>query len=141
MPRRSFNIPRTFFYAALAVVDPIGDRVREEMDGPGRSHVIGELVGTYPIVVERQTYEPRRWFGSMRRLSLARAIQGSNTIEGFEATLDDAAAVALGEELLDAGEETRLALAGYRNAMTYVLQLVDEKDFDYSTRFSRVFIS
>jgi len=79
-------------------------------------------------------FEPRRWYGSLRRLSLARAIQGSNTIEGYDAALDDAAAVALGEEPLDASEETWRALQGYRDAMTYVVQLVTEDDFEYSTR-------
>ena len=79
-----------------------------------------------------QLHEPRRWYGSLRRLSFARAIQGSNSIEGFDAALDDAAAVALGEEPLDADDETRLALKGYRDAMTYVLQLANETDFEYS---------
>jgi len=76
--------------------------------------------------------EPRRWYGSMRRLALARAIQGSNTIEGFDASLDDAAAVGLGEEPLDTKDETLSALVGYRNAMTFVLQLVGDRDFEYS---------
>lgn len=79
-------------------------------------------------------HEPRRWIGSLRRLAFARAIQGSNSIEGYDAALDDAAAVALGEEPLDASEETRLALAGYRDAMTYVLQLATDDDFSYSTQ-------
>jgi len=79
-----------------------------------------------------QLHEPRRWVGSLRRLSFARNIQGSNSIEGFEAALDDAAAVAVGEEPLDASTETRLALEGYRDAMTYVLQLASEQDFEYS---------
>lgn len=78
--------------------------------------------------------EPRRWHGSLRRLAFARAIQGSNSVEGYTAALDDAAAVALGEEPLDANEETRLALAGYRDAMTYVLQLASDPDFEYSTQ-------
>lgn len=84
-----------------------------------------------------QLHEPRRWYGSLRRLSFARAIQGSNSIEGFEAVLDDAAAVALGAEPLDAGQETRLALEGYRDAMTYVLQLASEPDFAYTTQLLR----
>lgn len=81
-------------------------------------------------------HEPRRWVGSLRRLAFARAIQGSNSIEGYDAALDDAAAVALGEEPLDTNEETRLALAGYRDAMTYVLQLAtdNDDDFAYSTQ-------
>lgn len=73
-----------------------------------------------------QLNEPKRWSGSLRRLSFARNIRGSNSIEGFDAALDDAVAVAVGEEPLDASTETRLALEGYRNAMTYVLQLAQE---------------
>lgn len=79
-----------------------------------------------------QLHEPRRWAGSLRRLSLARAIQGSNSIEGYEAGLDDAVDVAAGEEPLDVDEETRLALQAYRQAMTYVLQLAEDPDFEYS---------
>lgn len=79
-----------------------------------------------------QLHEPRRWVGSLRRLSLARAIQGSNTIEGYTAELDDAVAVAAGEEPVDTDTETRLALKGYRDAMTYVLQVSNDPDFEYS---------
>ena len=84
--------------------------------------------------LRHQLHEPNRWYGSLRRLSFARAIQGSNSIEGYVAGLDDAAAVAVGEEPLDADEETRLALEGYRRAMTYVLQLAGEEEFAYSTQ-------
>lgn len=79
-----------------------------------------------------QLNEPRRWAGSLRRLSFARNIRASNSIEGFDATLDDAAALALGEEPLDANTETRLAIEGYRNAMTYVLQLAQEPPVEYT---------
>lgn len=79
-----------------------------------------------------QLYEPRRWSGALRRMTFARNIQGSNSIEGYDARLDDAAAVALGEEPLDADTETTLALAGYRSAMTYVLQLVQEQELSVS---------
>ncbi|GLY15937.1 cell division protein Fic [Kineosporia sp. NBRC 101677] len=81
-----------------------------------------------------QLHEPRRWSGSLRRLSLARAIQGSNSIEGYDARLDDAAAVALGEDPLDVGEETQRALAGHRDAMTHVLQLRQDEEFEHSTQ-------
>ena len=60
--------------------------------------------------VRYQLFEPRPWYGSLRRLSIARAIQGSNSIEGLDANLEDAVAVAVGEEPLDADQETRLAL-------------------------------
>jgi Fic family protein len=81
-----------------------------------------------------QLTEPRRWVGSLRRLSLARAIQGSNSIEGYEAGIDDAVDVAAGEEPLDVDEETRLALNGYRDAMTYVLQAAEDPDFQHSAQ-------
>jgi Fic family protein len=81
-----------------------------------------------------QLHEPRRWFGSLRRQAFARVLRGSNSIEGFDAELDDAAAIAVGEAPIDAPEETRLALEGYRDAMTYVLQLSTEPDFVYSTQ-------
>jgi Fic family protein len=67
--------------------------------------------------------EPRRWYGSLRRTALARAVQGSNSIEGYHASVEDVAAIVEGEEPIDVSEETRLAVAGYRDAMTYVLQL------------------
>lgn len=76
-------------------------------------------------------YEPRRWTGSLRRVQFARAVQGSNSIEGYEAKLDDALAIEMGEEALDASEETALAIKGYRDAMTYVLQLAEEPRFRF----------
>src|ERR1700722_8672463 len=84
--------------------------------------------------LRHQLIEPRRWYGSLRRLSIARANQGSKSIEGFDANLEDAAAVAVGEEPLDTDQETRLALKGYRDAMTFVLQLAIDSDFTYSSQ-------
>src|SRR5262245_63211695 len=66
--------------------------------------------------------EPRRWAGTLRRLTFARAVQGSNSIEGYNATLDDVVAAVEGEPTVDADSETALAVTGYRDAMTYVLQ-------------------
>ena len=75
---------------------------------------------------------PRRWMGLLRRNTFARAIQGSNSIEGYNVTLDDAIAVVEGEEPLDADTEARLNVEGYRTAMTFVLQLAKDKNFQYS---------
>jgi Fic family protein len=71
--------------------------------------------------------EPRRWSGTLRRMAFARAVQGSNSIEGYNASLDDVVAAIDGEPTLDANEETQLALAGYRDAMTYILQIADDE--------------
>lgn len=95
------------------------------------TEVLGQI-DDLRIRLKSQLHEPRRWYGSLRRLSFARAIQGSNSIEGYEAGIDDAVDVAAGEEPLDANEETRLALRGYRDAMTYVLQLAEESEFEYN---------
>ena len=73
--------------------------------------------------------EPRRWVGRLRRTSLARAIQGSNSIEGYFIGLDDAVAAVEYQEPLDADEETWRAVSGYRDAMTYVLQLAGDPHF------------
>ncbi len=56
-------------------------------------------------------------------MAIARAVQASNSIEGYNASLDDVVAAVDGEPTLDANAETQLALEGYRDAMTYVLQL------------------
>jgi len=56
-------------------------------------------------------------------MAFARAVQGSNSIEGYNASLDDVVAAVEGEPTLDAGEETQHVLTGYRDAMTYVLQI------------------
>jgi Fic family protein len=71
--------------------------------------------------------EPRRWLGTLRRMAFARAVQASNSIEGYDASLDDVVAAVDNEPTLSADEETRLALAGYRDAMTYVLQVAQDQ--------------
>jgi Fic family protein len=76
--------------------------------------------------------EHRRWWGSLRRSLFARAIQGSNSIEGYNVTLDDALAVTEGEDPLEADLPTWRAVSGYREAMTYVMDLSDEPHFSYS---------
>ena len=85
-----------------------------------------------------QLHEPKRWVGALRRQTFARNLQGSNSIEGYDAPLEDALAIAAGEDPVDADTETRLALEGYRNAMTYVLQLTNEADFAYTEAYSEL---
>jgi Fic family protein len=75
----------------------------------------------------------RRWMGILRRNTFARAVRGSNSIEGYNVTIDDAVAAVEGEEpLIDPKTETWLAVTGYRDAMTFVLQKVDDQSFGYS---------
>jgi Fic family protein len=74
--------------------------------------------------------EPRRWSGTLRRMAFARAVQGSNSIEGYNASLDDVVAAVEEEPTLGAEEETQQALAGYRDAMTYVLQIASDNTLE-----------
>ncbi|MTK00751.1 Fic family protein [Micromonospora sp. CP22] len=74
-------------------------------------------------------HEPRRWKGQLRRNLKARAIRGSNSIEGYDVSLDDAVALLEDEEPLDADKRTSLEILGYRNALTYIQQLADDSDF------------
>ena len=78
---------------------------------------------------------PRRWAGSLRRSSLARAIQGSNSIEGYNVSLDDAMAVVEDEPIVDERTETSRAIKGYRDAMTYICQAAQDPYFEFSKQF------
>ncbi|MCC6533580.1 MAG: Fic family protein [Burkholderiales bacterium] len=78
----------------------------------------------------------RRWTGLLRS-AFALAIQGSNSIEGFNVTYDDAMAAVDGEEPMDAKQETWLAIKGYQNALTYILQLADDQFFSHSEALLR----
>lgn len=80
---------------------------------------------------------PRKWRGLLRRNTLARAVRGSNSIEGYNVTAEDAIAAVEGEEPLDADREAWLAVTGYRMAMTFVLQLTKDPNFVYSEGFLR----
>lgn len=81
--------------------------------------------------------EPRRWLGSVRRVMTAKAIQGSNSIEGVNVSDEDAVAVVEGDEPMDAEEEDWAAVRGYRSAMTYVLQLARDQHFAYTPELIR----
>ncbi len=87
--------------------------------------------------LRHQLPEQRRWVGLLRRVMLARAIQGSNSIEGYNVSLDNAVAAVAGEPPLEANEEAWMAVVGYRNAMTYVLQLAEDAHFTYDESLVR----
>jgi Fic family protein len=69
---------------------------------------------------------PNRWQGFLRRNTFARALQGSNSIEGYNANLAEAMAIVDDEKPESLEDETVRALTGYRNAMTYILQIHDD---------------
>lgn len=69
---------------------------------------------------------PVRWAGFLRRNTFARALQGSNSIEGFNADLSEAVAIVDEEKPETLEEETEKALTCYRTALTYILRLHDD---------------
>lgn len=79
---------------------------------------------------------PSRWTGALRRTTLARNIQGSNSIEGIHASVDDVSAIAAGDHSPTVDAQTERALAGYQQAMTYVLQLA-KSDFNIDASLIR----
>jgi Fic family protein len=80
---------------------------------------------------------PQRWTGRLARHMQARALQGSNTIEGYDATLNDALAAVDNDAPMDASEETWREIIGYRNAMTYILQLAQDIHFEFHAQLFR----
>jgi Fic family protein len=72
---------------------------------------------------------PKRWNGLLRRTSTARAIQGSNTIEGYTVSDEDAVAAVDDEPPLTADEATWAEIVAYRRVLTYVLNVATEPGF------------
>lgn len=93
----------------------------------GDEQEVLELIDGLRSDLQNRVAEPRRWNGSLRRMSFAKAVQGSNSIEGYDASLDDVIAAVEGEPTVAANNETEEALTGYRDAMTYVLQIADDE--------------
>ena len=80
---------------------------------------------------------PKLWTGLLRRNLTARAIQGSNSIEGYKVTIEDAVAAAEGDEPTQARADTWAAITGYRNALTYIVQLSDDQHFTFNEELIR----
>jgi Fic family protein len=83
-----------------------------------------ELIQQQRVMLNfRVNQNPNRWSGFLRRNTFARALQGSNSIEGYNATLAEAVAIVDEERPESLEEETIKALQGYRIAMTYILRV------------------
>lgn len=66
--------------------------------------------------------EPRRWTDLLARMTRARALMASNSVEGIHVTDEDAIAAIDGEDPASTDRETWRAVVGYREAMDYILQ-------------------
>ncbi|ANC32163.1 Fic family protein [Isoptericola dokdonensis] len=80
---------------------------------------------------------PRRWTSGMRRTTQARAIQGSNTIEGYTVSDQDALAAVDDEPPLTADQRTWSEILGYRRMMTYILRMAPEVGFGIDSQTLR----
>jgi Fic family protein len=81
--------------------------------------------------------KPNRWVGSIRRLLAARAIRASNSIEGYNVSVEDALAAVEGGEPTDPTSDDWRAVLSYQRAMTYVLQLSEDPHFEYTAQLLR----
>lgn len=77
---------------------------------------------------------PKRWKGFLRS-TLARNIQGSNSIEGYHVSIDEAIAAIENEPPRDERSETWQAIIGYRDALTYIMQAAQDPYFAFSKQF------
>ena len=66
--------------------------------------------------------EPPRWTGLLARMSRARALAASNSVEGIDVSDEDAIAAIDREDPASTDRETWRAVTGYREAMDYILQ-------------------
>lgn len=70
-----------------------------------------------------------RWKGGLRRTTQARAIRGSNTIEGYVVTAQDALAAVDDEAPMSADERTWTEIKAYQRVLTYVVNVAVEPGF------------
>lgn len=113
----------------LYSIEPLGSKEGEVLDQ------IADLHKSLNYAVS----QPTRWKGVLRRTALARAIRGSNTIEGYTVGIDDAVAAVDQDEPFEADPraEAWMATLGYRNAMTYVQRLRSDPHFRFDASLIR----
>jgi Fic family protein len=99
--------------------------------------VLGMIQEQRNLLRYQVSQNPGRWSGFLRRNTLARALQGSNSIEGYNANLAEAQAVVDDERPETLEDETLSALIGYRTAMTYVLRVHDDPYAEVNAQFIR----
>ena len=79
-----------------------------------------------------QLGQPRRWYGSLRRIVSAKNVQGSNSIEGYNVSVEDAAALMEGEEAAESSDADAVVVRNYGDAMTYIISMADDPTFEYN---------
>jgi Fic family protein len=98
--------------------------------------VVGEIEETRRGL-NHMLREPPRWYGPLRRTAFARNIQASNSIEGYNVSLEDAVAAVAGEQPSEATDEDWNAVRNYWDAMTYIIQLANDTHFRHTEALIR----
>lgn len=99
-------------------------------------HIVLEMIQSQRQRLRASTqHAPRKWTGTLRKITFARAIRGSNSIEGYHSTMDEAVAAVDNEPPPDEPTEAWFAVQGYRLAMTCILQTAQDPPFEYSRQF------
>lgn len=75
--------------------------------------------------------DTHRWDGQLRRQLQARAIQGSTSIEGYRASVEDIESIMAGEEPLETASPVAREIAGCQQALTYIQALARTPVFRY----------
>ena len=76
--------------------------------------------------------EPRRWTGLLARMTRARALRASNSIEGINVSVEDAMAAIDGEDPEETDRPTWRSVIGYRTAMDFILQRCRDDTFQFT---------
>ena len=99
--------------------------------------VLGMIREQRKLLRHQVNQNPVRWTGFLRKNTFARALQGSNSIEGINANLFEAVAIIDNERPETLEEETIKALQGYRNAMTYIIAIHNDPHAEIDAQFIR----
>lgn len=79
-----------------------------------------------------QLGQSRRWYGSLRRIISAKNVRASNSIDGYNVSVEDAAALMEGEEATESSEADAVVVRNYSDAMTYIISMADDPTFGYN---------
>ncbi len=82
----------------------------------------------------RQVSGAGLWMGPLRHLVQASSIQSSTSIEGFDVSTDEAAAIISGEESPNPDDENRMAVACYARALEHVGVMAGDPGFHWLDR-------
>ncbi|WP_433225096.1 Fic family protein [Microtetraspora malaysiensis] len=99
-------------------LEPVDEKILGEVEEMGRD-------------LKYRLAETHRWDGQLRRQLQARAIQGSNSIEGYRASVEDIESSMVGEEPLETSAAVAREIAGYQQALTYISLLAKAPSFRF----------